>query len=320
MTVESQTRIAASSPIRVKVKLKGEFGHQLLLRLAWLALVVTLVAVLRYGYPFYVLAVVDRAGSAYDPVLRPSGSIGLKLGIAGLAMFVLLFLYPIRKRWIWLSRRGNTRHWLNFHVFLGIAAPAMITLHSSFKLRGIAGMAYWIMMAVSASGFIGRFLYGQIPRSVHATDLSLREIEAEIAHLGEQLERQSVLPAGDLAALMALPARSSVARMGAIGAILRAIALDLGRPFRVGRLRRRFLTPGEKFRTLGGLLASTHAPLEAALSTARTHAWMSARLLFLTRMQQVFHLWHIVHRPFSMAFVVLVALHITVAILFGYYQ
>jgi hypothetical protein len=46
---------------------------------------------------------------------------------------------------------------------------------------------------------------------------------------------------------------------------------------------------------------------------------MSAKLLFLARTQQVFQMWHVVHRPFSLAFVVLVAVHITVALLFGYY-
>ena len=76
----------------------------------------------------------------------------------GIALYAVLFLYPIRKRWRWLGSIGKTRHWLDFHVLVGITAPILITFHASFKLRGLAGMAYWIMMAVALSGFIGRYM------------------------------------------------------------------------------------------------------------------------------------------------------------------
>ncbi len=79
--------------------------------------------------------------------------------------FCVLFLYPIRKHWPWLGRMGKTKNWLDFHVLWGITAPIVITLHSSFKLSGLAGLAYWIMMAVALSGFAGRYLYAQIPRT-----------------------------------------------------------------------------------------------------------------------------------------------------------
>ena len=42
-------------------------------------------------------------------------------------------------------------------------------------------------------------------------------------------------------------------------------------------------------------------------------------MLFLKRIEDVFHLWHVVHRPFSYSFAVLVVAHITVALLLGYY-
>jgi len=36
----------------------------------------------------------------------------------------------------WLGRcMGNSRHWLDFHVVLGTAAPIIIAFHSSFKIR-----------------------------------------------------------------------------------------------------------------------------------------------------------------------------------------
>ncbi len=38
-------------------------------------------------------------------------------------------------------------------------------------------MAFWIMTAVTLSGFIGRYLYSQIPRSLNAAELSIKEIQ-----------------------------------------------------------------------------------------------------------------------------------------------
>ena len=107
-------------------------------------------------------------------MLRPSGPIGVNLGLFGVLMFFVIYLYPLRKRWGWLGRQGNARHWLDFHVVLGTAAPLVIALHSSFKFGGIAGMAFWIMVAVSLSGVIGRYLYGQIPRRARAETLRRR--------------------------------------------------------------------------------------------------------------------------------------------------
>ena len=90
-------------------------------------------------------------------------------------------------------------------MLLGITAPIVITLHSSFKLRGLAGAAYWIMMAVAASGFIGRYLYAMIPRSLNTAELTLKEMEAECNRLSEQLQCQVLLTAEDLAPLMGAP-------------------------------------------------------------------------------------------------------------------
>jgi hypothetical protein len=52
---------------------------------------------------------------------------------------------------------------------------------------------------------------------------------------------------------------------------------------------------------------------------AREEAALSKRILFLSRTQQVFHLWHVVHRPFSYTFAVLVLIHIGVVLMMGFF-
>ena len=44
----------------------------------------------------------------------------------------------------------------------------------------------------------------------------------------------------------------------------------------------------------------------------RKKALLSRRVVFLDQTQRVFHLWHVIHRPFSYAFAILAIIHIVV--------
>ena len=296
-----------------------DWRHRICVYSAWIAILAIILAVAYQGFPYYRLATPQRAYSTLEPLFRPSGTIGLKLGFFGLGLFLVLFLYPIRKIWPWLGRIGKTRNWLDYHVLVGITAPIVITLHSSFKLSGLAGLAYWIMMAVALSGIAGRYLYAQIPRSRNAAELSLQEMQALSARLTQELERQALLKAEDLAPLLKFPERAAVERLSLPRAFWLMFWLDAARPFRVSRLRRRALSGASLLLTMGGLLSSRHLELEHAIASIRRQSWLSTKMLFLKRVEDVFHLWHVVHRPFSYSFAVLVVAHITVALLLGYY-
>src|SRR5579872_3622358 len=162
---------AISSPkARVTIRFGPDFRHRLFLLIAWMAMLAAVVWIGVSGFGYYQLDLADRMYSPGHAVYRPSGSMGLRLGISGMLLFVCLFVYPIRKRSKWLSSIGKTKHWFDFHVLFGISAPLVITLHSSFKFGGLAGVAYWIMIAVAVSGFIGRYIYAQVPRSLNAAD------------------------------------------------------------------------------------------------------------------------------------------------------
>jgi hypothetical protein len=67
-----------------------------------------------------------------------------------------------------------------------------------------------------------------------------------------------------------------------------------------------------------GLRHTPDRKLERAIEVAQTQAALSKRVLFLKRTQQVFQLWHVIHRPFSYAFAILAMLHIGIALLMGY--
>lgn len=295
-----------------------ERAHHLRLAGAWAMAIAFILAVAVYGFDYYTLSAVDRPHSPKHALLRPSGTIGINLGIFGVGLFLLIYLYYFRKRFGWLRNFGTTTHWLDFHIVLGISAPVIIAFHSAFKFRGIAGMAFWIMVAVAASGVVGRYIYAQIPRRLNAAELTWQELQDEQLALTNQMASQKMFKSGELVAAFHIPDVEMVKHKSAMGALLWMFALDLARPFRVASLRRRALGFGGIVLSLGGLLPSSNHELERVVQTVRQQAALSKRMVFLSRSQQVFQLWHVVHRPFSYAFVVLAILHIATAMLLGY--
>jgi hypothetical protein len=278
-----------------------------------------IVGLAAYGFDYYRLGWSARPFSPKHTLLKPSGIIGLKLGFLGFAMFLMIFLYPLRKKWAWLGRQGNSRHWLDFHVLLGLAAPFVIAFHSAFKFSGFAGTAFFIMVAVSTSGVIGRYLYAQIPRSLNAAEISLNGLQETQQRLSRQLAEQRLLHESDLRSLLHLPSREKVHQLSIFVALVYMMALDLLRVFRVAKLRRRALPFGQKLTTIAGFLPTRHSHLEKAIQTAKEEASLSKRVLFLARSQQVFDLWHVVHKPFSYSFAVLALIHVVVVMLMGYF-
>jgi hypothetical protein len=284
------------------------------------ALAACLVVTLAYGLDYYMLDLKDRPVSAKHLELRPSGSIGAKLGILGAAIFCCLYAYPVRKQWKWLQRFGKTKHWLDFHVLFGITAPLLITLHSSFKLQGLAGTAYWLMMGVMWSGFVGRYFYAQIPRSLNTAELTLDEIRQICSATRVDIERQCIFSEEELGRVLRTPDSERIRQMSLLGALFAMTWNDISRPFRVAGLRRHSCDSFvERIRIAGGLLPSSNADLEEVVRLIRQESWLLAKMAFLERTNQVFQLWHVVHRPFSYSFLVLAVIHITLVMLLGYH-
>ena len=310
-TFTSRT-LTASAPA------KPRDAHHLRVASAW-AMAIALIAVLAvYGFDYYTLSSAERPFSPKHALLRPSGSIGIKLGMLGVGMFMVIYLYYFRKKWSWLKSIGTTRQWLDFHIVLGVTAPIIIAFHAAFKFRGIAGMAFWIMVAVALSGIVGRYLYAQIPRRLDAAELTWQELQDDQLELTQQLAAQKVFAPGALIAAFHVPDVEMIKHKSAIGAMVWMFALDLARPFRVAALRRQVLGFGGVVTSLGGFCKSGNTELESVIRVARRQASLSKQMIFLSRTREVFSLWHVVHRPFSYAFVVLAILHITTAMLLGY--
>jgi len=296
----------------------AEKGHRLRVRLAWLLALSVVVVIAGYGYDYYALGALNRPFSPKHHLLRPSGTIGIKLGMLGVLLFFLIYLYPLRKRWGWLGRQGNSRHWLDFHVVLGATAPIIIAFHSCFKFGNIAGMAFWSMLVVTMSGFVGRYLYSQVPRGLSAAELSMKEMQEREATLQKELAEQRATFGFSVDALYQLPTAAEVAKTPMITSLLSMFLIDFKRPFRASLVRLQEAGFGAWLFSLCGLLPTRDHKLERAIRVAQKQATLSKHILFLTRTQEVFKLWHVVHRPFSYAFAILAIIHIGIALFMGY--
>jgi hypothetical protein len=293
--------------------------HRLLVAVAVVALIAIVAVLSVYGFDYYSLAWAHRARSPKHAVLRSSGHLGVRVGMLSAAVFGCLYAYAFRKKWAWLSRIGKTKNWLDFHVLAGIAAPLLVSFHAAFKFQGLVGVAYWIMIAVMLSGFVGRYFYTQIPRSLNAAELSLKEIAAMKEELASSLARQRIFSPERLQFVYRIPERTEVQSMPLWRVLFKMLSLDLARPLLVAALRREALTPMGCVLLLGGLVPSRNAAVESVVELARKQAWLMVKIAFLDRVHEVFDLWHVVHRPFSYSLAVLLLLHIAVVFLLGYY-
>jgi hypothetical protein len=103
----------------------------------------------------------------------PSASelFGHGLGIVGfIFMLMTETLYSLRKR----SRSvkwGKMSTWLQLHIFTGLVGPYMVLLHTSWKFNGIAGVTTLFSVIIVVSGFIGRYIFTRIPRTMDGLEI-----------------------------------------------------------------------------------------------------------------------------------------------------
>jgi len=126
----------------------------------WLALFIAVALTALYGSVLYATRAIPAAGSLF----------GHLLGIIGFILMLMTeVLYSLRKR----SRRarwGSMETWLKFHILTGLVGPYMVLLHSSWKFHGLAGAVTLLTLLIVASGFVGRYIYTRIPRSLDGSE------------------------------------------------------------------------------------------------------------------------------------------------------
>ena len=127
----------------------------------WLALLTMILITGIYGLVIVLTREVPPAGQLF----------GHSLGIVGfIFMLMTETLYSLRKR-SRSVRWGRMSSWLQFHIFTGLVGPYMVLLHTSWKFNGIAGVTTLFTVIIVISGFIGRYIFTRIPRTLDGLEI-----------------------------------------------------------------------------------------------------------------------------------------------------
>lgn len=238
----------------------------------WTALVAILLILFMYLYVVL----------AFEQVPAASGLFGHGLGILGfLLMLMTETLYSLRKR-SRSARWGRMSDWLEFHIFTGIVGPFMVLLHTSWKFNGLAGVVTLLTVVIVASGFVGRYIYTRLPRTVSGAEAEAEMLHTEVARLRTFISRH---------------AQREV--LGAIG--------ELRGPFRSLRARLAIASlPKESRDSAWALfqLSEQRRSLEKSLAT-------------LGNARRMLAVWHAVHIPIGMALFSAAFVHVIAALYYA---
>lgn len=256
------------------------------------------------GWAYYTTPLAVRAYHHAQPLLKPSGAVAHVMGAVGVLMILMPVAYSVRKKWARLSRFGSMSSWLEAHVFCGIVGPVLVTMHTSMRFGGIVSVAYWSMVLVVLSGFVGRYFYVRIPKTIRGIELGYDEILERATDLKMRL-LETELPAPLLRALEAFEraVTPNNASLSVKGYMFGQFTLR-----RALRRLRRSLTAAGADADLADRLVRIESEREVLLG----------RLAYLEETRRMLEAWHVFHHPLVYLMFAIVALHIGVALYLGY--
>lgn len=283
--------------------------HRVVLGLLYAVAFVAIFLYLREGWPYYSTPLIERPRHEDFWALKPGGTRGHALGVVGSSLMVVMLVYSVRKRARFLRNAGRLRSWLDFHIFCGIIGPLLVILHSSFKVQGLVALSFWSMIAVALSGVLGRYLYLQIPRTRAGDELTLAQVEEQRQELTRHLRDDLQIPEEALREL------DAVAQAGASS---RAPLLLLLFRLPWSSVAMRWRLRGFRSRLRGNFRNAPRPLLREVTRAVRQKAALERRLILWSRLQQLFHYWHVFHKPFAIVMYLFMVVHIAVALLTGY--
>jgi hypothetical protein len=244
------------------------------------------------GFTYYNTPLEERFYHPRHNWFKPSGLYGQGLGVIG--TFLILFgvsIYILHKRYNILGKRIRLKYLLEFHIFLCTLGPIMVLFHTAFKFGGIVSIAFWSMVAVVASGVIGRFIYLQIPRTIEGRALSLNEVQDMKTNITEILDKKYAFdPATIQLFLSFTEAKNDSTSKPSISTLQKA-------------LKSNSVAKDESHKII---------------RMVKNERSLSRKISRLETMKKYFKYWHVAHMPFALIMLVIVVIHVAIAFTFGY--
>jgi hypothetical protein len=298
--------VAKAAPAKAKSASGGINGDLVALVVSWLIPI----GITVWGWSYYTHTRAVRLRHPLNELLRPSGPVGLSLGIAGLALFVFMWLYPFRKSIKWLAWTGPLGAWMRVHVISGLAIPVIVAVHAGYHFQGMIGLGYWAMFIVSLSGIVGRYLYVHIPRSRNGVEMTLEEVSGERRALLTQIAAATGLVPAEVERRLAIDPRPYEG-LDPLRTLWRMFLDDLARHRMLRELQRELKRPSAKHAALKG------HELHETMRLAKRELKLTQQVRMLEATRKIFGYWHVAHRPFAITALIAVLVHVAVAVFVG---
>jgi len=298
--VMANTRAAAPAAVMPRA-----LGHVLVWAGLFIAAFSVFVLVGLNGWSYYTAAPAVRPHMSAHHWLRPSAPAGHIFGITGFLLMLAPVAYSMRKKIRAFKNFGSMKTWIEVHVFCGIVGPVLVTFHTTFKFNGIVSVAYWSMVAVTLSGFVGRYLFVRIPKSLRGLELSGAELDARAHDLGAELAATAL--AGPMRARIEAFERRNAPSAAGASSMFELLRGEI-------RMRRELLALRRHIADAG----VAPALLATVVHLIAERATLLRQTAFLSRTKRWFELWHVFHMPLVYVMFAIVAMHVALTIYMGY--
>lgn len=230
--------------------------------------------------------------------------LGILLGLASLALIVLLILFGWRKR-AYRSRLGTLDGWLQAHLYFGLLALPLVLFHAGFLFRDkLATAAFVTLTLVVGTGLLGALTYRVLPERLTLVEskVSIDEVSDELNRLRETMAQ---IAAGRSAAFLRLHAKIDAGGRPRGFAAWRLLFGSGRAPEGEERAWRSLLAPVEE---------NEREPMRQLLVLARQQRELHHRLRLQLRYRNWMLVWLLVHVPLSFLLLALSLAHAAVAV------
>ena len=282
--------------------------HQIYIGSFFFVGTVVLVLLAINGYEYYSAPLEERFFDPNHTALKPSGKLGHGFGIIGTLMIIVgVSVYMIRKRVKLFFNLGYLKYWLEFHIFLCTVGPVLVLYHTAFKFGGIVSISFWSMVLVVLSGFVGKFFYVQIPRTIYGQELGITAMNELRENLSNKVSRAIDFNKETLNDFNRITSTERYREFSFTKA-LSSIPKDFFGTKKILRIIKKDL----KTACLPKIVRKD------IIRTAKNEILLTRRIGLLRTFHKLLGYWHIAHLPFAIIMFVIMLVHVGVTITFGY--
>jgi hypothetical protein len=163
------------------------------------------------------------------------------------------------------------------------------------------------MVAVVLSGVIGRFIYVRIPRTIQGQELDIKQLNEMSSGLSTQLSREISNSENIIARIENVVNHFTYRDTTLFNSFMFIIKDYIGIRSALSKIKKDMRK-----------LNISNLKAREILRLSKSKMIISQRIALLHTMQKVFRYWHIVHLPFAITMFIIMFVHVTVTIMFGY--